>query len=106
MDQFIEKVNGNAKELLQKYIAEKAHVSFRRPLNDFKQNESQKLAELRSMYQPKLVETKFLRATYFSDHSRFDRYQDIPATYFIKGPSSCYFVSHRWEDSPRQPDPT
>ena len=106
MDEFFEQLNRNAQELFRKYVEQRKHVFFKRPLRDFNENESRKLAELRSMYQPKLSQTKFLRAAYFTDHSKFHRYQDIPETYFIKGPKSYYFLSHRWEDSPKQPDPT
>jgi hypothetical protein len=102
---FRKKLNQSANELLRKYLDQKQHVSFRRPLSDFNEHETHKLAELRSMYQPQLVEIKFLKAAYFSDHSHFHRHQDIPEKYFIKGPKSYFFLSHRWEDSPRQADP-
>jgi hypothetical protein len=67
--------------------------------------EKLKLAELRSVYRPKLSATKFLNAEYFSDYSSFARYQDIPEKYFIKGCETYFFISHRWE-SPINPDPT
>jgi len=106
MDELMGTLNRNAQELLRRYVEQRQHNSFRRPLRDFLENEKRKLAELRLLYQPKLAQTKFLNAAYFSDHSRFHRYQDIPDTYFVKGPETYFFLSHRWEDSPKQPDPT
>lgn len=104
MDPFLKAVQVNAADLLQKYLNQKKHITFKRPLSDFISYENFKRDELRKLYHPKIFQTKFLKASYFTDYSCFSKYQNIPEEYFIKGPHLSYFLSHRWE-TPAHPDP-
>ncbi len=105
MNSFLEQVNLNSGKLLKLYLEQKPYITLKRGLGEIVKFEIQSLKELKLLYQDELNDIKFLHPKYFTDFSRFHRFQDIPERYFIKGCSNFYFISHRWETL-HDPDPT
>jgi hypothetical protein len=105
VNEMIKAIGERAKELRKLYSEQRRAIEYKRSLDEFLQFERLKLNELRSVYADKLSEIKFLKGTYITDFSRFERHQEIPSEYFVKGPTRFYFISHRWESS-KDPDPS
>jgi len=95
----------NVEELLALYLKLKPSLLLKKSLSECFQQRLLKLEELKEIYLPQLGNVKFLSAAYFDDHHSFQRYQDIPERYFIKGCNNFYFLSHEWETI-FDPDPS